>query len=869
MLTGLSSAEVNERIEKGLSNVMSENTGKTAKEIVKENIFTYFNGIFLLLAILLIIAGSFNSLTFLPVIILNTVIGIVQQLQSKKVLDKLTLLSISEYVAVRDGKKNKVRADLLVKDDLIFLSAGQQIPADAVVISGSLSVNESLLTGEADEISKTEGMTLMSGSFIVSGKAVVRLTNVGHDSYISKLTEKAKEIKEKQSEMVRSIEAIVKTAGILIIPIGILLFVQSFAVKGMGFSDSIVSMVGCVIGMIPEGLYLLVTIALAMSAMRLAYKKVLLHDMKSIETLARVDVLCVDKTGTITDNTMNVTDFVFCRKKLEKNNTSSELYKPAGSTIENSNVADANTNENAGENGSAGTNVDSGEKESQNNHIEIEEGFVPSDFDAEQRKILDIFKSYIATVPDQNQTAEALKEYFVGEDTDTVSGGGDVASSAGRKVNSGTSDSRSKNNKKAVFSAKKLDCTEVNPFDSKKKYSEVKTAEHNYRFGAPEFLLSEADKASFENEINQLLGEGKRVLAFTEDEKALFLIALTNHIRESAVDTFTFFKKQGVGIKVISGDNPVTVSNVALSAGIDGAEKYIDLSTIKSKEELNSAVLKYNVFGRVRPEQKKDLVRALKKQGRKVAMTGDGVNDILAMKVADCSIAMGSGCEAAANAAQVVLLDSDFSHMKDIVTEGRRNINNITRSATLFLYKNLFSLFLAIFSIITIISYPLKPSQVTMISFFNIGVPAFFLAFEDNFKKQQGSFIKTVIRASMPAAITSFLSIAAMVMFGKVFKIPDSEIGVASTFLLAIVGFMILFQISQPMNRYRWIIFFGCIGGMIFGALVLPGLFALHGVSVRCFMLFTIFAISEYSIMQWLTKLFSFEPLKNKKVKKT
>ena len=775
MLTGLTESEVQERMNKGLSNVMQQSTGKTTKEIIKENVFTYFNGIFLLLAVLLIIAGSFNSLTFLPVIILNTVIGIIQQLQSKKVLDKLTLLSISEYEAVRDGKKKNVRADLLVKDDLIFLSAGQQIPADAVVISGSLSVNESLLTGESDEIVKTEGMNLMSGSFIVSGKAVCRLTKVGDESYVSQLTAKAKEIKEKQSEMIRSIEAIVKTAGILIIPIGICLFVQSFVVQGNGFTDSIVSMVGCVIGMIPEGLYLLVTIALAMSAARLAYKKVLLHDMKSIETLARVDVLCVDKTGTITDNAMNVTDFIF-----------------------------------AGEN--------------KNNHVDIDGNYEASNFDADQKSIINDFQSYIVTVPDQNQTAEALKQYF----------------------------SESK--------VEKLDATEVNPFDSKKKYSEVKTADHTYRFGAPEFLLTDDEKEKFKDDIDSLLSEGKRVLAFVEDDKALFLIALTNHIRESAYDTFTFFKKQNVGIKVISGDNPVTVSNVALTAGIDGAEKYIDLSTLKTKDELNQAVLKYNVFGRVRPEQKKDIIKALKKQGRKVAMTGDGVNDILAMKEADCSIAMGSGCEAAANAAQVVLLDSDFSHMKDIVAEGRRDINNITRSATLFLYKNFFSLFLAIFSIITIISYPLKPSQVTMISFFNIGVPAFFLAFEDNFKKQQGSFTKNVIRSSMPAAITSFLSIAALVVFGQVFKIPQAEIGVASTFLLAIVGFMILFQISTPMNRYRWTIFLGCIAGMIFGALVLPGLFAIHGVSMRCFMLFTIFAISEYSIMEWLTKLFSWSP---------
>lgn len=824
IMTGLSDSEAEERINNGLANIVPSSSGKTTKEIIKENVCTYFNGIFLLLAILLIIAGSFNSLTFLPVIILNTIIGIIQQLQSKKVLDKLTLLSISEYEAVRNGKKKKVRADLLVKDDLIFLSGGQQIPADAVVVSGSLSVNESLLTGEADEIEKTEGSTLLSGSFIVSGKAVVRLTKVGFESYASQLTLKAKEVKEKQSEMIRSIETIIKVAGILIIPIGICLFVQSYVVNGIGFSDSIVSMVGCVIGMIPEGLYLLVTIALAMSAMRLAYKKVLLHDMRSIETLARVDVLCVDKTGTITDNAMQVTDFLF---------PSSDGLS-SGKSLENG-LEKSNESEDTKE------SEDSIDKR-YISHIEINGRFSENDFTPDERGVLNLFKSYLATVPDENQTATAMKDYF-------------------------TPISSDENNKKKDsphFSATKLEATEVFPFDSKKKYSEVKTLAGSFKFGAPEFILEKDVLDKYQDKIDSLLSEGKRVLVFTSLEEILFFVALTNHIRETAKETFSFFKKQSVGIKVISGDNPVTVSNVALEAGIDGADKYIDLSTLKTKEEINAAVLKYNVFGRVRPEQKKDIIKALKKQGKKVAMTGDGVNDILAMKEADCSIAMGSGCEAAANAAQVVLLDSDFSHMKDIVAEGRRDINNITRSATLFLYKNFFSLFLAIFSIITIISYPLKPSQVTMISFFNIGVPAFFLAFEDNFKKQQGSFTKNVIRSSMPAAITSFLSIAALVVFGQVFKIPTSEVGVASTFLLAIVGFMILFQISQPMNRYRWTIFLGCIAGMIFGALVLPGLFAIHGVSMRCFMLFTIFAISEYSIMEWLTKLFSLSPKRKK-----
>ena len=752
---GLSSDEVSKRVREGKTNQLPENTGKSVGAIIKDNTLTYFNFIFLILSVFVIIAGSYNSLTFLPVVIANTLIGIIQQLRAKKVIDRLTLLSISEYEAIRDGEKRKVRADKLVQDDCIFLSAGQQVPADGTVIGGEASLNESLLTGEADEIEKSKGSKLLSGSFVVSGKCLVHLDKVGSESYAAKLSAQAKKVHDKKSEMIKSIDIILKVAGFLIIPIGIALFYQSYVVSGNGFSESIVSTIGCVIGMIPEGLYLLVTVALAISTAKLAMEKVLLHDMRSIETLARVDMICVDKTGTITDNKMKVTEF----------------FAPRGKTL--------------GEN---------------------EKG---------------LLCWYIKTMPDKNATAAALSEEL----------------SSGQR-----------------FAGPSV--LKVNPFDSKKKYSEVETNSGVYRLGAPEFLLEKSVLSNDQEKIDSLMSKGQRVIAFTKDREVILFAALENSIRESAADTFSFFNKQGVGVKVISGDNPLTVSKIAERAGIPGSEHYIDMSQIPENDDMSEIAEKYTVFGRVRPEQKKALVRAMKRNGLKVAMTGDGVNDILAMKEADCSIAMGSGCEAAANAAQVVLLDSDFSHMKQIVSEGRNNINNITRSATLFLYKNLFSLFLAIFSLISILSYPLVPSQVTLISAFNIGLPALFLTFEINNKKQSDRFILTVLVKAMPAAITSFFFIAAMVVFGQVFDISKNDVSIASTFLLAVVGYLILFEITKPMNSYRLLVFFGCIGGMILAAIIFPSLFSLSRISERTIMLFVVFAIAEASMMRFLIWLF-------------
>lgn len=756
---GLTSQEVYKQTQAGNINYIPDTSDKTVKEIVRENIFTYFNAIFAAIAVLVIIAGSFRSLTFLPVVIANTVIGIFQQLKAKKILDKLSLLDKSTYTVIRNGQAENCSSDVLVLGDLVLIKSGQQIPADGYVEDGFALVNESLLTGEADEVEKRQGSELKSGSFVVAGSCYMTLTSVGENSYAAKLMSEAKKVHDKKSEMINDIESIIKIAGILIIPIGIFLFVQSI-INGNSFSESIVSMVGAVIGMIPEGMYLLTTGALALSAIRLGKHHVLLHDMRSIETLARVDVLCVDKTGTITRNEMTV----------------EEVFSPADISNEDFN------------------------------------------------KYTNILNRYINTMDDTNLTMTALKEYFTGTD--------------------------------------KLDAVSTSAFSSRTKYSSVKMKNHEYRLGAPEILLSEDDLNANRLLLEQRTGCGQRVLAFVaiEDDKStpLIFISLENEVRENSREIFNYFAEQGVDIKVISGDNPMTVSTVAQKAGIKHSEFYIDATTLSSKEDIFHAVKRYTVFGRVKPEQKKQIVEALQEQKLKVAMTGDGINDILAMKEADCSIAMGTGSDAAREASQVVLMDSDFSHLKEIVAEGRRDINNITRSSTLFLYKNMFSLFLAVFSIINSFTYPLQPSQVSLVSMFNIGIPSFFLALERNEAKQHGRFIvQTIIRA-LPAAITSFVSIAALVVFSKLFNLPEDGIGTASTYLLSIVGFIILYELCIPQNKYRVSVFVLCIAGFLGCSTCLYSLFAIEDLSLQYAALCIVFAIAEITIMRWLTKVMEF-----------
>lgn len=759
--SGLSQEQVRDRIENGWGNESVTAESKSVGQIIKGNLFTYFNLIFTVLAILVIATGSLRSLTFLPVVIANLLIGIIQEVRAKKTLDKLTMLNAPKAEVVRDGRISEIPVEELVLDDIVIFRAGDQICADAIILEGSVLVNESLLTGESDELRKELGDFLMSGSFVVSGECYARLERVGKNSYISQLTLEAKAVNKKErSEMLRTLDKLVGIVGILIVPVGAFLFVQQFFLSGASFQNSILSMVAAVIGMIPEGLYLLASVALVISVMRLASRRVLVHDMKCIEALARVDVLCVDKTGTITENEMQVSNVIPMK------------------------------------------------------------GFDP----AQGVGLITQITALVNAMPEGNQTMQALKRFFK--------------------------------------TPSKKEAEQVFPFSSTYKYCGAVFSDGAYVLGAPEFVLRE-DYEACRPLIESYSADGFRAVLFGEytgklDGQALTepvipmgLILLTNPIRRDAPETFQYFTQQGVVIKVISGDNPLTVSQIAMEAGIPGAEHYIDASALDTEEAVYEAATHYTVFGRVTPEQKRQLVRALQSKGHTVGMTGDGVNDVLALKDADCSIAMASGCEAAAQVSQLVLLESDFSAMPSVVAEGRRVVNNIQRSASLFLVKNIFSFLMAVFSACFMLSYPLEPSQVSLISMFTIGIPGFFLALQPNEEAIHGRFLSNVLIKALPAGLTDFLVVGALVIFGRVFGVNEADISTASTILLAIVGFMILCNISRPMNLLRWIVWIGCAVGLLICSIWLGDVFGIEHMSMECVMLFVVFAIATEPILRY------------------
>ena len=762
-LKGLTSFEVEERIRQGKINKNIDETDRPVWEIVKRNTFTFFNLIFAVIAILISLVQAWNQLIFLPIIVINTIVGIYQEIKAKRYLDQMTLLHAPQSTVIRNGQQEKIASDDLVEEDIIILKTGNQIVADARIVEGSIFVNESLLTGEADEIEKNVDDKLLSGSFVVSGEAKVILEKVGKDSYISKLTEQAKLVDHgEDSEMLRALNKLLKWVSFIILPIAVILFTQNYFVNHNTLQTSVVAMVAAVIGMIPEGLYLLTTIALTLSSVKLARNQVLLHNMKSIESLARVDVLCVDKTGTITEPRMSV-----------------------------------------------------------------EQVFVSPSSNISEAKFMSLLSDYISANTDDNDTMKAIREFMLAK--------GDLQNQ--------------------MTGVKK-----IIPFSSKVKYSAVCFENESYLLGAPEIVLGKTyEKIS--SEINHLLEEGFRVLvlAGTKEKNydqlnlgayALGYVVLANPIRENAKSTFNYFAEQGVNIKVISGDNPQTVSAVAKRAGITGAERFIDANLLKTKEDLDQAVESYTVFGRVTPDQKRRLVQALKRKDHTVAMTGDGVNDILAMKSADCSIAMASGSDAATQVAQVVLLDSDFGHMTQVVTEGRRVVNNVQRSAILFLVKNLFSIILAIISAIFVFTYPLQASQLSLISLFTIGIPGFLLSLEENDQRIEKDFIKNVILKALPASLTEITAVLGVVIAGAAFKLTASEISTSAVILLAVVGFMILTKISAPLNRFKMGIIIFNIVGIIISGFMFNSLFSISKISLDSFVLVALLSLFSESLFR-------------------
>lgn len=764
VIMGLNENEVAARVNAGLVNKADISTDKSVKEIIRSNTLTYFNLIFFIIAVLLCVVGSFRNLTFLPVVIGNSLIGIFQEIRAKKTLEKMSILNAPHAVAIRSGRQVKISTDELVKDDVVVFSAGDQICADAVVISGNIKVNEALLTGESDEIEKVGGSSLMSGSFVVSGQCCARLVNVGEEAYIYKLTKEAKEMGSgEQSEMVKSINQIVKWMGIAIIPIGLILFYQSYWINHETFKTGIVSTVAAITGMIPEGLYMLTTIALALGTIRLAQQKVLLHDMKSIEALARVDVLCVDKTGTITEPNMTV-DNVYC----------------------------------------------------------LNNGLITPE------ELKGLFVDYATAAVDNNATMLAIKDYAAALNTNGMY------------------------NKRTAVS--------VQPFSSTDKFSTITFRDGTFILGAPEFVMKD-NFESVASEITPFAEKGYRVLLLAKKAESgvtepLGFVVLSNPIRKGAVKTFQYFNEQNVAIKVISGDSPKTVSEVAKQAGIANSDKYIDASLLDTDEKIRQAAVQYTVFGRVTPKQKQKLVQALQEAGHTVAMTGDGVNDILAMKDADCSVAMASGSEAASQAAQVVLMDSDFSKMPDVVFEGRRVVNNIQRSSSLFLVKNIFSLLLSVFSAVFLITYPLEPSQISLIGMFTIGIPGFLLALEPNKNRIQGHFLKNVLLKALPAGLADVLAVGALVVCGNVFSLPKEDIATASTMLLCVIGFMILINISKPFTPIKYGILALNVTGLVLCGIFLKSLFALTSMkSEISILLMIVFSFAGESIYRNLRKL--------------
>lgn len=752
---GLSSSKVEELKLRGLSNIPVGNQSKTIGQIVAGNVFTYFNFVFAIFAGLLIFVRSYNNMTFLPIILLNTIIGIVQEIRAKITLDRLTVVNAPKTKVVRDSYISEIDSTELVKGDVCIFEAGNQLSADAILAEGCVRVNESLITGESDEVIKNKGDILLSGSFVVSGECKAILTNVGHSSYAAKLALEAKAGRKKQqTTMMKSLDNLVKIIGIVIVPLGIIMYVQSHFFLGHSIKNSVVSMVASLVGMIPEGLYLLASVALVVSVRRLAGRKVLVHEMNCVETLARVNVLCVDKTGTITKPEMSVSDIVFC-----KDNVTDTISMVAGNM-----------------NG-------------------------------------------------DNETMKAIKEYF--------------------------------------FEYKDKKAERVYSFSSQNKYSGAVIDGHCYIFGAPEYvLLNRYD--DYTDIYDRYSDRGERIIVFGEcqtdpcgnaiEEPVIpyAFIILENEIRDTAKETFGYFEKQGVDVVVISGDNPVTASKVAIRAGIRNAENYVDATTLKSEDDIKAAIQRYTVFGRVIPEQKKQIIQAFKQAGRVVAMTGDGVNDVLALKCADCSVAMASGSDAASNAAQIVLLDSDFSKMPDVVLEGRRVVNNIQTSASLFLVKNIFSILTTVFTLIAANLYPLYPTQLSLLGAFTIGTPAFFLALQPNKELIRGDFLVNVILKALPAGLADFIMLAAISIHGNVLGMSNEQISTVAIVILLFIGLEALVRICRPFDGIRIVLCIAMAAGIVVCVLNFKSIFAIATVNMvmlRMIIMYGVIAAVLFGVM--------------------
>ncbi len=766
-ISGLTGEQVAQRKRQGLTNQVTAKSGKSEKQIVLEHCFTYFNLIFVIMAVILAIAGSsVKNMTFLVVVVINTGIGIFQQIRAKRAVDQLTLVTAQQVHTLRDGVWTKISSDLLVQDDIVRFYAGDQICADGIVVEGSLQANEALLTGEADKVEKQLNDPVLSGSFVISGNAMVRLTQVGDSSFAARLSKEAKKDPQAaKSEMMQALDKLIQFMGIILIPVGLILFYQEFIVLKLGLEASAEQTVAALVGMIPEGLYLLTSVAMAASAIKLTRDRVLVQDMNCIEALARVDVLCVDKTGTITEPVM-----------------AAEQVIPLGNT---------------------------------------EPDYVAAILTA----------LYGKNRPD-NDTARALQEKFPGDSP--------------------------------------WQCSRYIPFDSRYKWcGGTYEGQGSFLVGASERIMGEAypciqeDVAYWSQKGYRVLLVGRHSMPLQPGDpapsgvKPLALVLLSNRIRQTARETFRYFAQQGVTVKVISGDDPLTVSEVARRAGISNGERAVDAGTLLTEKQIFQAAEKYTVFGRVTPQTKKKLIQALKAQGHTVAMTGDGVNDVLAMKQAHCGVAMASGAQAASQVAQLVLTDSDFAAMPGIVNEGRRVINNIQRAATLFLVKNVFSLGLALICMLTGWAYPIQPFHMSVIAALTIGVPGFFLAMEPNYQRVTGKFLPAVMRKALPGGLTNIIVVFAAYLMMNAYRLPSSDAATVCTAALAVVGLLVLFQVSRPFDLFRKIIWAAMAAALLGSFVILGRPFELLIADYRSFFVLGIVAVLAPTVFFVMNRLFS------------
>lgn len=821
-MTGLTNEQVQERIAEGKVNVNENPNTRTYKQIILENTLTFFNFLNIALLVLVLFVRSYKNSMFMGIIVINTVIGIIQEIRAKKTIDKLAILTESKTVVLREGKKWSISTEKLVLDDLIFLKTGDQVPADVKVLEGTVEVNESLLTGESDNLSKSQGDELFSGSFVTSGEACCQVIHVGKDNYASQITSEAKEFKRHNSELRNSLNAILKVISIIIVPLGAMLFYKQYMIVGDTLKDSVVNMVAAVLGMIPEGLVLLTSVALTLGSMVLATKKTLVQELYCIETLARVDTLCLDKTGTITEGTMKVEDV--------------QLYDTAQTTVvQHTAKFDPETGEPVQNVSALKPEVTvSAEKENGQIQETVNSETVSQEERQKLQEIDHIMGNMMSVLHDQNATADALRKRFP-----------------------------SRNDLKLIHAI---------PFSSDRKYSgAVFEGRGTYLMGAAQFLFPEGNEELLEH-CSSYAQEGYRILVLAHSEQEtkgterptglepLGLFLITDVIREEAPDTLAFFDSQGVDLKVISGDDPVTVSAIAKKAGLKNANHYIDATTIKTPEEMQRAVAECSVFGRVTPQQKKQMVQALQSQKHTVAMTGDGVNDVLALKEADCSIAMAAGSDAAKNIANVVLLDSNFGAMPHIVNQGRRVVNNIRSAASMFLIKTIFSVLLSLITIFFGDAYPFEPIQMSLISACAVGIPTFLLTQENNYNKIDHTFLRHVFMNAFPAAVTITGCVFTIMLICQDVYHSNVMLNTACVLVTGWNYMSALCTVYSPLNTYRKVIIYGMQFAFFISAVVLQDLLTLgsleFGMIILVFVLMTFSPILIETITEWIRRIY-------------